>query len=705
MAVAIQLLFLDKPLHIDDALFVRIARNILQFPLAPFTGPDLFTGEVRQLFIHNNPPLAPAWLAGLLWLGGSRLWFLHLGQIPFVLLSVFSFAYLAAGVCRRPLWPTLLWATNTGFLLTGQHLMADLPALALVQGGTAALVAMKRDENPFWLVVAGLLTGLAIVTKYSMVFFVIYLPFLGFVLGIPASRLVLMTLLAATPMTVWCAHNWVVHGELHILADGRMGRSSPLGLNWMAVNWIGQKAMATLSEIGQIGIFPGLTLFVSLRWKQRRILYFPAVVAGLMAAQLPGYTPWQVAQYFCWAFLGLTVILLCCMTTLEWLGKNRTTGGIGSLELLAWGLLFCAASVVALPFASVRMLLPAVPPMLLLVWLQAERVGLSDGQAGAIVVGGLIFSLAISAADAQYVGLYRGLARGAAEISRGEGAELWFAAEGGLRPELERVGGRYLRKRVDKLPVGSLLAFPVNGHRFRISPKLAVLLHKDHVLDANYSLPFRLESMKARAGFYAHPSGYLPVAFSMATAERLYLMRVGRANPFARAFLEERDKVVVAGAVEENLHQVGAGVWSSFRAHPPSLLRFQLVAEPGAGLEVGFGMMAEISGPRYGDGVTFRVWGYTDKSTDPTFGKERDREKLDDNPEVKGRTLLLESYIDPKSRAEDRRIQTHQIPLRKLVGRIVLELENDCGPLDDCRWDWALWTMPSLIPPTKFAGD
>src|SRR5262249_46273941 len=92
LCAALELPFLHKPYHIDDYLFVRVARAVLHYPLAPYSGPDLFTGAVRELYVHNNPPLVPALLAAILGRFGESLVALHLGLLPFTLLAVFAFA-------------------------------------------------------------------------------------------------------------------------------------------------------------------------------------------------------------------------------------------------------------------------------------------------------------------------------------------------------------------------------------------------------------------------------------------------------------------------------------------------------------------------------------------------------------------------------------------------------------------------------------
>jgi hypothetical protein len=663
----LQLPFLDKPYHIDDYLFVRAARQALAFPLAPYVGPDLFTGALRSSFVHNNPPLVPAVLAATMARFGEDLAALRLALLPFSLLAVAAFARIAAEHCARPLVPTLLWAGGMPLVLSGSHLMSDVPGLGLGLGAVA--LALARGERSWrrllWLP-AGLLLGLSILAKYSMAFFLAYVPALAWSRGLSRGRVAALTLLGAMPSLLWGAHNLLVHGQLHVLASGRQGADSPLGLEWMAWWWVRQKAMYTAAAVGQT-VAPALVALLVAAWRKPRWLpLLPAAVAVGLSTQLPGYSAGQLLQFGVWSGLGAAALLFALR---PW--------RVESLGLWLFPLL--VLTVLIFPFAAVRFLLPCVPPLLLLLWRAAEEEGVSRRGVAACVLVQVAFTAAVAWADSQYAKLYGPLAEEAARLAREQRAELWFASEGALRPELEKRGGRYLTSRVDRLPVGTLVAIGLNCHHYALSPRLSTVLYEAAVLDAGLPMPVRLESSEERAGFYAHPNGYLPVAFSGGPAESLYLFRVGEPNPFARYFLEHRDRVVVQGEVVENVHQFKRGFWPSFRAHPPSVVRFEIEAPPGALLRFGFGLREEISGPSFGDGVTFRVVGRSLEGPGPA-------------------SVLFERYVDPKQRPEHRVLHLGEARLGELRGRVQLDFENDCGPIQDCRYDWALWTMPELTP-------
>ena len=92
------------------------------------------------------------------------------------------------------------------------------------------------------------------------------------------------------------------------------------------------------------------------------------------------------------------------------------------------------------------------------------------------VVGSLAISLVVLHVDDSFARLYGPLAERAMAVAEKDGSELWFPAEGALRPAFEARGGRYLRSRVANLKAGSYVAVPSSCHHFMMSGSLAMRL-------------------------------------------------------------------------------------------------------------------------------------------------------------------------------------------------------------------------------------
>jgi hypothetical protein len=158
VALLCGLWFCDKPFHIDDATFVRFAREVQAHPLRPFGA-----GAV-----HSNPPGFQYLLAGLAWLFGESERTFHLGLLPLTLLAISSITRLATRFGARPAWlPALLCALSPCFLVSASSLMPDVAMLGLV---LPALVLLFDDEarpHPLRLLGATLLFAVAWTPRFN----------------------------------------------------------------------------------------------------------------------------------------------------------------------------------------------------------------------------------------------------------------------------------------------------------------------------------------------------------------------------------------------------------------------------------------------------------------------------------------------------------------------------------------------------------
>ena len=156
-----------KPLVIDDAAYVFIARQIAAHPLDPY-GFDLFWYQMPSpAHLILAPPVLPAWLALGITLFGERPLLWKLSLFPYALcLSASVWALLrrlAPGLERPLLWMAVLSPT----VLPGFNLMLDVPALALAYGGVVLL--LRAVDGGGSALAAGLVAGIAMQTKYTAV--------------------------------------------------------------------------------------------------------------------------------------------------------------------------------------------------------------------------------------------------------------------------------------------------------------------------------------------------------------------------------------------------------------------------------------------------------------------------------------------------------------------------------------------------------
>jgi hypothetical protein len=167
-AVALTVLNAAKPAVVDDTAYLLFARHLSEKPLDPYGWQLFWYDAPRPAMQILLPPVLPYWLAAGIRLFGEHLFLLKLWLFPFAWLLCRSVAALlvrfGAGA-ERPLF--LVFVTSPA-VLPLFNVMLDIPALAL---GAAALAVFLSGIDSGQLgrcALAGLLVGLAMQTKYSM---------------------------------------------------------------------------------------------------------------------------------------------------------------------------------------------------------------------------------------------------------------------------------------------------------------------------------------------------------------------------------------------------------------------------------------------------------------------------------------------------------------------------------------------------------
>ncbi len=160
--------FINKAFHIDDPLFLWMAEHIRVSPLDFYNfNVNWFGLEMPMTDATCNPPLMAFFLAaGSLVFGWSEVGLHFAGTIPAIAAALGTFQ-LAKRFCERPLLAAALAVLTPGFLVCSTSLMCDTLMLAFWVWAVVFWergLADRRQSAFLW---AGLLAGLAVLTKYS----------------------------------------------------------------------------------------------------------------------------------------------------------------------------------------------------------------------------------------------------------------------------------------------------------------------------------------------------------------------------------------------------------------------------------------------------------------------------------------------------------------------------------------------------------
>jgi hypothetical protein len=158
LALLVTLLNGFKPITSDDNCYYFRAEKMAQHPLDPYGGESL---------VWESPPLLPAWLAVGMRVLGDGDYVLKCWLLPFALILVLSLDALLrrfAGGLQRPLLAMIVLGP---LVLTSFALMLDIPALALLLAAVAIFLSAVERKSLGRALLAGLVAGLAMQTKYT----------------------------------------------------------------------------------------------------------------------------------------------------------------------------------------------------------------------------------------------------------------------------------------------------------------------------------------------------------------------------------------------------------------------------------------------------------------------------------------------------------------------------------------------------------
>ena len=151
--------FVDKPVHVDDANFLRLAEGAARDPWRPHNVTINWLWTTQRAFdVLSNPPGIAWWLAPL---NGSPTWVKHLWMLPWLALALWGCHRLGTVFADDGLSALLVLGTSPVVVLSAQSLTPDLPLFACVTAGVAGFLSSPRRA---W--VWALLAGSAALFRY-----------------------------------------------------------------------------------------------------------------------------------------------------------------------------------------------------------------------------------------------------------------------------------------------------------------------------------------------------------------------------------------------------------------------------------------------------------------------------------------------------------------------------------------------------------
>ena len=529
--------FLNQAFHIDDRIYLEVASNILSKPLFPYDYAPVFEGLISpDAASHSHLPLISYYLALVKLLSGSeKEWVYHLALLVFPLMAATGFYGLAQRYVRFPAAAAFLLFMAPGFYLLSHILMTEVPLLAFWILALSRFLKIHEGAGRradwwicgFSLLAAGFISLLTVVLISVMAGYLV-LRGTG-----RHSGIVFLLLLSPLLWFVWYLSSYLHYDRL-VLVNTLLHMSKRGGFSWEI---LGQNGLSFLLHLGGVMIFP-LAVWVGCAGKASLRILGLLFLLSFVPFYL-WFSDWSEVQVFLFALFFSSGLLLLWEVARNLGSLRRRSGGAiysgdasdGAQDpapLLLWFLGVLAASLFLYYSGSVRYSVLASPAVILIWMMALERripeTYLLKNVIWLIAILTAGYSIAISAADYQFAGVYR---RSAQEIRRDyitpheiEGVsgtpprKLWFAGEWGFRYYLEKAGAEVLPRTATGPRAGDIIVKPYLATPWITlydSPEYTRLLEQRQV---SIKFPLRILDFGSHAGFYSTGWGILPFSIS-----------------------------------------------------------------------------------------------------------------------------------------------------------------------------------------------
>ncbi len=450
--LAANLVFIRQAFHIDDGIYLLLARNIATSPWFPQDFPTYFEGlYVPDLASTEHPlPVTSYWMAliGRFSYGLTEV-SLHLGFLIFPLILVYSMYVLARRYTACPLLASLTLLFLPVVYVLSHTVMTDVPQLALWVASVAMFIQGMETRNAIWVSLGGVAATFACFVSYSSLCLI---PLLAVLARLRKDRGALNAILIFPGMILGI---WLAVSFSHY---GRLPPAQLLGFYFLVKQAVSpvlliRKCIYIILAIGSVTIFP-LGLLVSSRKR--------AIAIGLLFAApamwISGASQYALVEkimfvfFFCAGVGGIVEIV-----------SESISGHEGDLFLRVWfaGMILFAA--ILYMTGSARYLLEAMPPFVLLFYRRVERkweVRKVRWLAAMNLVLGASLAFLLARADYEFAGIYREFASMFHATYPIGQHRVWFAGEWGFRAYLEGSGGQELGRRDGRPRPGDILAIP-----------------------------------------------------------------------------------------------------------------------------------------------------------------------------------------------------------------------------------------------------
>lgn len=541
--ILLYLPFINKAFHIDDPAFLNFAQMLDWNPLRTVPIDYDYMGTILSNltpFDTTHPILIPYFIKIITAMFGQGEIALHLAFLVFPVAAIWSLIQLNTVLFpesqHAPMRVAIFFATVPAFFVNAQSIMTDVPTLAFLLLALTGFICGSENGLRHMTYMGMVALTFALFTSYQAAAFI---PLIFFYILLRRNLSTHLVLALAVPLMLlffWLIAIYSAYDIFPLIKSRLAGSSATINdeIKRGLVNssLIG-KSVYILAYLGSATIW-----IVPFHYFLKKSLgrYFATLLFLLLGSCL---AVWNITAYPATSNLILALFIALGLQTIGTLGflireHIREGGEIQqALFLLAWFVCVVSYNIFLLPFGSARYLLPALPPVFLLVmnnrvWNFSVRQQLIPFLC--VLGGTTVFALGAAYSDYRYAETYRTFAGEVIDIRAevGSSPAFWYVGEWGMRHYMKLAGARTLHATSNEPKAGDFVVIPEMPRFWEPSKSLQQRLVFFAERRFSSALPLRLFNRRSHAGFYAHLWGMLPFAFSTEPDEVFTVYRVVR---------------------------------------------------------------------------------------------------------------------------------------------------------------------------------
>jgi hypothetical protein len=519
LQLALVLPFLGQRIHVDDAIYFDIGRNVLLKPWHAHDFPYYLEGRWGpDMGSHSHPPFVGYWI-GLLFAifgqGPNVELKLHAGFLIFPLLFAAGMYRLARRFTELPALATAVAITSPAAIVASHTLMSDYPCLAFSTLGLALYIdgVDAQRTRDIWL--GGVALALASFCSYPAVLMSLLCWLYAWTKHCTSRVALVSPLIAPVWMISWVTYSSLYFGHFILRATV----VDVVRTGGLKAGGFFEKVLALPIYLGGVLILPIPLIRATLVWRRgAAAIVWALISAGLVQSVAGGYA------------LRDRILLTVFLTLGGWIliGVLLRFRGVDAAFLSVWVFMTVAVIIGIYSSGSSRYLLPLVPPVVLLAFLRSAGDGLRFLRRAAVasLAVGIVLGLSLSAADFQMARLNRRIAQYLGKVFSGREQQVRFGGDWGLRHYTVELGFPTFLSTGDDFEGGQFIVLPKESVPYALPQDIASITIPVRRQAWQSRIPIRLINRDAHAAFYSTGWGLMPFSFARNPVEEITISQV-----------------------------------------------------------------------------------------------------------------------------------------------------------------------------------